>query len=162
MFYIFLQLLNTERLTIFASDLQVCFLLFESLRTHLKFQLEYFLGLLSEIIGSENQKLSYEARELALDNLLQLLRIPGFAAEIFINYDCDVYCTNLFENLTKLLSKTTLAHNAPTIYGIQVIALDALLTVIESIENNCITTKNRKTLVIEKSTFILLGPLFHN
>lgn len=137
------QLLNTERLTIFASDLQVCFLLFESLRSHLKFQLEYYLGLLSEIVSSENPKLAYEARELALDNILQLWRIPRFAAELYVNYDCDLYCTNLFENLTKILSKTTLAsYNTQMIYGSQVIAMDALMSVIESVEKNCKTIKN--------------------
>ena len=25
--------------------------------------------------------------------------------ELYLNYDCDVYCSNLFEDLTKLLSK---------------------------------------------------------
>lgn len=137
------SLLNTERLTIFASDLQVCFLLFESLRSHLKFQLEYYLGLLSDIIGSENLKMAYEVRELALENILQLWRIPGFAAELFVNYDCDLYCTNLFENLTKLLSKTTLwSYNTQMIYGTQVIAMDAVLSVIESVEKNCKNVKS--------------------
>lgn len=101
------------------------------------------MGLLSEIVSSENPKLAYEARELALDNILQLWRIPGFAAELFVNYDCDLYCTNLFENLTKTLSKTTLAtYNSQMIYGSQVIAMDALLSVIESIEKNCKNVKS--------------------
>lgn len=45
-----LQLLNTDKLQIFTAANHVCFLLFESLRTHLKFQLEsYFLKLISII-----------------------------------------------------------------------------------------------------------------
>lgn len=36
----FKQLMSIERLTVFAAALRVCFLLFEALRTHLKFQLE--------------------------------------------------------------------------------------------------------------------------
>lgn len=94
-------------------------------------------------MSSENPKLSYEARELALDNILQLWRIPRFAAELFVNYDCDLYCTNLFENITKILSKTSLSsYNTQMIYGSQVIAIDTLLSVIESIEKNCKTDKS--------------------
>lgn len=65
-FFFLFQLLNTEKLPIFASVLQVSFLLFESLRTHLKFQLERYLSRLTEIIVSDSSKISYEHREIAL------------------------------------------------------------------------------------------------
>jgi len=42
---------------------------------------------------------------LPLDSVVQLWRIPGFVTELYLNYDCDLYCPNLFEDLTKLLSK---------------------------------------------------------
>ncbi|XP_050322826.1 Golgi-specific brefeldin A-resistance guanine nucleotide exchange factor 1 [Bactrocera neohumeralis] len=133
-------LMNSERLTIFAADLQLCFLLFESLRGHLKFQLEAYLKRLSEIIASDSPKTPYEMRELALDNLLQLWRIPGFVSELYINYDCDLYCTDLFEGLVNLLSKYTLsATNA--VYSTHIISLDTLSSVIENIEQNCIASK---------------------
>lgn len=35
-----LQLLNVERMNLYVSSIRVCFLLFESMRIHLKFQLE--------------------------------------------------------------------------------------------------------------------------
>ncbi|XP_017476492.1 PREDICTED: Golgi-specific brefeldin A-resistance guanine nucleotide exchange factor 1 isoform X1 [Rhagoletis zephyria] len=134
-------LMNSERLTIFAADLQLCFLLFESLRGHLKFQMEAYLKKLSEIIASDSPKTPYEMRELALDNLLQLWRIPGFVSELYINYDCDLYCTDLFEGLVNLLSKYTLsATNA--VYSTHIISLDTLTSVIENIEQNCIASKN--------------------
>ncbi|XP_004522896.1 Golgi-specific brefeldin A-resistance guanine nucleotide exchange factor 1 isoform X1 [Ceratitis capitata] len=134
-------LMNSERLTIFAADLQLCFLVFESLRGHLKFQMEAYLKKLSEIIASDSPKTPYEMRELALDNLLQLWRIPGFVSELYINYDCDLYCTDLFEGLVNLLSKYTLsATNA--VYSTHIISLDTLTSVIENIEQNCIASKN--------------------
>ncbi|XP_075169478.1 sec7 domain-containing protein garz [Haematobia irritans] len=134
-------LMNSERLTIFAADLQVCFLMFESLRGHLKFQLESYLKKLSEIITSDNPKTPYEMRELALDNLLQLWRIPGFVTELYINYDCDLYCSDLFESITNLLSKYTLsATNA--IYNTHILAMDTLISVVDSIEGNCAAAKN--------------------
>ncbi|XP_017068830.1 Golgi-specific brefeldin A-resistance guanine nucleotide exchange factor 1 isoform X1 [Drosophila eugracilis] len=136
-----ISLLNSERLSIFAADLQLCFLLFESLRGHLKFQLEGYLRKLSEIIASDNPKTPYEMRELALDNLLQLWRIPGFVTELYINYDCDLYCTDMFESLTNLLSKYTLsATNA--VYSTHIISMDTLISVIDSIERNCAAAKN--------------------
>lgn len=139
------QLLNSERLTIFAADLQVCFLLFESQRSNLKFHLEYYLSKLAEIIASENPRTPYEMRELALDNLLQCWRIPGFATELYINYDCNLYCTNLLEDLIKLLSKNALSATQ-NIYSIHRLSLDGLLTIIESIEQNCVAAKVGKAI----------------
>lgn len=141
-------LLATERISIFAADLQLCFLMFESLRSQLKFQLEYYLTKLTDLIVNENPRILYEARELALDNLLQLWRIPGFAAELYINYDCDLYCTNLFEDLTKLMSKNTLSATH-SIYSVHTLSMDSLLTIIASIERNCIQAKNG-----EKTTYM--------
>ncbi|XP_032597071.1 Golgi-specific brefeldin A-resistance guanine nucleotide exchange factor 1 isoform X2 [Drosophila grimshawi] len=139
-----ISLLSSERLSIFAADLQLCFLLFESLRGHLKFQLECYLKKLSEIIASDNPKTPYEMRELALDNLLQMWRIPGFVTELYINYDCDLYCTDVFESLTNLLSKYTLsATNA--IYSTHIIAMDTLISVIDCIEHNCAAAKNNNS-----------------
>lgn len=129
-------LLNSERLSIFAADLQLCFLMFESLRGHLKFQLAKYLTALSEIIASETPKISYETRELALENVLQLWRIPGFATELYINYDCNLYCNNVFEDLTKLLSKNALSATQ-SIFTTHILSLDALVTVIELIGKNC-------------------------
>ncbi|XP_015907017.1 Golgi-specific brefeldin A-resistance guanine nucleotide exchange factor 1 isoform X3 [Parasteatoda tepidariorum] len=128
-------LLSVERLTIFASALRVSFLLFEALRTHLKFQLEMFLKSLLDMISTESSKVSYEQREISLDCLTQLWRIPGLVTELYINYDCDTYCSNVFEELTKMLSKN--AYPVSGLYSIHLLSLEALLAVIENIENHC-------------------------
>lgn len=60
------QLLGTDRLSILAVDLQVSFLLFESQREHLKFQMEHHINKLMEIVSSDSNRISYEQRELAL------------------------------------------------------------------------------------------------
>lgn len=52
----------------------------------------------------------YEMKEMALEALVQLWRIPSFVTELYINYDSDFYCSNLFEDLTKLLSKVKLPY----------------------------------------------------
>mgnify|MGYP005984448801 FL=1 len=120
----------------FAADLQVCFLMFESLRTHLKFQLEFYLTKLIDIIVTDSGKISYEHKEIALDNILQLWRIPGLVTELYLNYDCNMYCTNLYEDLTKLLAKNAFSATSG-VYHTHMLSLDALLTVIESIEQHC-------------------------
>ncbi|KAK9887809.1 hypothetical protein WA026_000124 [Henosepilachna vigintioctopunctata] len=135
------SLLNTERLSVFAADLQVSFLMFESLRTHLKFQLELYLTKLIDIIVSDSLKVTYEQKEVALDNILQLWRIPGLVTELYLNYDCDMYCTNLYEDLTKLLAKNAFSATSG-VYHTHLLSLDALLLVIEGIERNCTSSKN--------------------
>lgn len=99
------HLLSFERLPIYANALRVSFLLFESLRFHLKLQMEHFFIKLMDIIVSDSNKITQEQKEITIDYLLQLLRVPGFSTELYLNYDCSLNCTNLFEDLTKLLSK---------------------------------------------------------
>ncbi|KAK2500287.1 hypothetical protein MC885_017585 [Smutsia gigantea] len=136
------QLLSIERLNLYAASLRVCFLLFESMREHLKFQLEMYIKKLMEIITVENPKMPYEMKEMALEAIVQLWHIPSFVTELYINYDCDYYCSNLFEELTKLLSKVlSMITNAfpvsGQLYTTHLLSLDALLTVIDSTEAHC-------------------------
>ncbi|CAH2983926.1 unnamed protein product [Chilo suppressalis] len=128
------SLLSTERISIFALDLQVSFLLFEALRFHLKFQMEAYFKKLIEIISADTTKAIYELKEihhLTLESLAQMFRIPGLCTELYLNYDCDVYCTNIFEELTKLLSKNVVSSTA---YNVHTLSLEALMTIIDAIE----------------------------
>lgn len=130
----------------------MCFLLFESLRSDLKFHLEFYLNRLSDIVASDKAQTAYEMRELALDNILQFCRIPGFAAELYINYDCNLYCTDLLENLIKLLSKNTLsATSQQTIYSVHQMSLDGLLAIVKNIEKNCAQAKSGAVTVASQS-----------
>lgn len=142
-FLILFQLLNSERLSIFAADLQVAFLMFESLRTHLKFQLELYLSKLIDIITSDSLKVTYEHKEITLDTIIQLWRIPGFVTELYLNYDCRLYCSNLYEDLTKLLAKNAFPATSG-VYHTHLLSLDALLTVIEVIEKQCVEKSKGK------------------
>lgn len=128
------QLLSTERISIFALDLQVSFLIFEAMRFHLKFQMEAFFKKIIGIISTDTSKAIYELKEihhLALESLIQFFRIPGLCTELYLNYDCDVFCMNVFEEVTKLLSKNVVSSTA---YEIHQLSLEALLTILEGIE----------------------------
>jgi len=74
------------------------------------FYLQMYLSKLMEIIVSESNRVSYEHREIALESIVQFLRIPGLVTELYLNYDCDLYCSSLFEDLMKLLSKVSCAR----------------------------------------------------
>ncbi|GMR39829.1 hypothetical protein PMAYCL1PPCAC_10024, partial [Pristionchus mayeri] len=130
-----LQLLDTEKLPIFAAASRCCFLLMESMRAQLKFQLEALFGKLRGIVLSEQSRISYEQKEMALESIVQLWRIPGLVTELYLNFDCDLYAGNVFEDMTKLL-----AENAFPVSGLQstsLLSLDALLVVIDTIDMNC-------------------------
>ncbi|CAF4380038.1 unnamed protein product, partial [Adineta steineri] len=102
---------------------------------HLKCKFEFFITRLMELIVSEQSKISYEQKEIALETIVQLLRIPGLPAELYLNYDCDLYSTNLFEELTKMLSKN--AFPVAGLTSTHILSLDALLSVIDHIELEC-------------------------
>ncbi|GMS87930.1 hypothetical protein PENTCL1PPCAC_10105, partial [Pristionchus entomophagus] len=130
-----LQLLDTEKLPIFAAASRCCFLLMESMRAQLKFQLEAHFGKLRGIVLSEQSRISYEQKEMALESIVQLWRIPGLVTELYLNFDCDLYASNVFEDMTKLL-----AENAFPVSGLKstsLLSLDALLVVIDTIDMNC-------------------------
>lgn len=71
------SLLNSERLSVVAAACRLSFLLFESARTRLKFQLETYLLKLMDIVDHESPKVAYEKRLVALEAMAQLCRIPG-------------------------------------------------------------------------------------
>lgn len=143
------QLLSGERLNLYSASLRACFLLFESMREHLKFQLEMYIKKLMDIITIENPKMPYEMKEMALEAIVQLWRIPSFVTELYINYDCDYYCSSLFEDLTKLLSKNAFPVSGQ-LYTTHLLSLEALLTVIDSTEAHCQAKIRSNTLQDKK------------
>lgn len=110
--------------------------MFATQRKHLKYQLEIFLSRLMEVVNNEsNNKITYEHKELVLDMVVRLYKIPDFITQLYVNYDCDMYTHNIFEDLTKMLSKN--AFPVTGLYSTQFLSLDALLTVVEAIEKQC-------------------------
>ncbi|XP_025992136.2 Golgi-specific brefeldin A-resistance guanine nucleotide exchange factor 1 [Solenopsis invicta] len=130
-------LLGTDRLSILAVNLQVSYLLFESQREHLKFQLEHYLIKLMEIVVSESNRISYEQRELALEAIVRLWRIPGLPAELYLNYDCGLYSTNLYEELMKMFSKNVSVPMINGMHTMQLISLDAIIMLIVGMDIRC-------------------------
>ncbi|CAB4059242.1 GBF1 [Lepeophtheirus salmonis] len=129
------RLISSESRGIFSSNLRIAFLIFSFFRRHLKFQLEVFFQKLMDVITSESIKVVYEHKESALDLVVRLYRLPGFITQVYLNYDCDIYTSNIFEDLTKMLSKNTFPLMG--LHSTHFLSLDALLAVVDSIEGHC-------------------------
>jgi len=55
--------------------------------------------------------LSYYLNLIVLECLVQIWKIPGLVTELYLNYDCGLYCSDLYDDITKLLSKVNLQLN---------------------------------------------------
>jgi golgi-specific brefeldin A-resistance guanine nucleotide exchange factor 1 len=110
---------------------------------------------LIELIVSEQSKITFEQREIALETLVQFLRIPSLPAELYLNFDCDLYSSNLLEELTKTLSKN--AFPLAGLTSTHLLSLDALLSIIDHIESECqYQVQQQKTDGNENLNFIEL------
>ncbi|KAG8844780.1 GDP/GTP exchange factor for ARF, partial [Serendipita sp. 405] len=75
-----------------------------------------------------------ETRELMLEILGHLSRYPDFMVDVWVNYDCDVNCEDVFERLIDFLSKS-IQYVDPQQRGAQVLCLDLLLSFVSHMAN---------------------------
>ena len=137
-----------EDLAIISQALRVVFNLFMSIKNHMKVQLEVFLiSVHMRLIGTQSNGLSTPVsngmasntalsqslataaakEELALESLVEFCREPSLMNDIYVNYDCDMQCTNLFDSIIttlcrralpkSLLTETSLAGDKPVKAG---------------------------------------------
>ena len=163
-----LRLSTSNDLTILGLALRVIFNLFNGIKDHLKVQLEVFLTsvhlrVLSFSVSPQTHErvwaCSPERRELALESLLEFCREPMLMADLYLNYDCDMNCTNLFETICATLSKVanpeqngaaidtsnndddadSIAESAnkPKLNILNRLALEGILAVIDAIARKC-------------------------
>lgn len=153
---------NNNGSIILLTVLRILFIIFDSMRMDMKYQLEVFITRLMEIIGdgqqnpiniNQNQqsRWMYEQRELALDYLTQLWKLPTFVTELYLNYDCDLFCSNLFEDLTKLLSKNAFPMQTG-INSIHLLCLEGLASILDGIESHCTTRLNSTSSGVNTSS----------
>jgi brefeldin A-resistance guanine nucleotide exchange factor 1 len=126
-----LQNSRTTNLQILSPTLRVVFNMFNSVREHMKVQLEVFFN---SIHLAESQV--YEIREMALESLVEFCREPQLMVELYTNYDCDVHCTNLFEDMCKFLSKNTFPLSG-SLNALNLLSLEGLLAIVGSLCESC-------------------------
>lgn len=89
---------------IFKSSLKLFLTIFKYYREHLKDQIEIFFNkILIQILESEN--IGFQHKNAILETLLLLADDCNFLVEIYVNYDCDINCSGIFQNLIDLLTR---------------------------------------------------------
>lgn len=123
--------MHTRNISLFTTTLRIFFSLYLCARQHLKLQVEaFFISLLARIM--DNKVTPYEQQELALECLVEFCRLPDLMVDLYVNYDCDLYCTNMFDNLCKFLYKNAFPVSG-SLYTIHLLSLDGLLSIVQSI-----------------------------
>ena len=56
--------------------------------------------------------------------------------DIYTNYDCDMQCTNLFEDMVKFLSKNTFPLSG-SLNALNLLSLEGLLAIVRSLADAC-------------------------
>ena len=107
-----LQWSTTHDLMLLNLTLRVIFNLFQSMRNHLKVPLEVFLTSVHLRILDPASSATSEEREVALESLLEFCQEVALMQDIYLNYDCDISCTNLYEMICTTLAKVVIGKAA--------------------------------------------------
>jgi len=126
-----LQTLLAEELGVLTLTLRIVFNLFSSMKQHLKPQLELLLRTMVALVARHQS--AYEHQEVVLESFSELCRMPSFGVDLYVNYDCDMHCTNLFHDLCKFFYKNSFPASG-ALYTIHLLSLDCLLALLQSIE----------------------------
>ncbi|KAG6481366.1 ARF guanine-nucleotide exchange factor GNOM-like isoform X1 [Zingiber officinale] len=104
--------------------------LYRHLRSELKLQLEAFFSCVILRLTQSRYGASYQQQEVTMEALVDFCRQKNFMTEMYANFDCDITCCNMFEELANLLSKSAFPINCP-LSSMHVLALDGLIAVVE-------------------------------
>lgn len=128
-----IQNLQTDNFLILSGALSLTRNLFVFLTRHIKLQMELILNKLIEWIMVEG--VPYQKQEVTLEFLVDLLRVPNFISELYINYDCDPNCSDLFERIAVFLYKNSYPPDG-SLYTTHVLTLDGLLSIARGIADH--------------------------
>jgi len=135
---------SSRNLSVISNTLNLAVDIFTRLRHHLKYQFEAFLERLMEMLvtssdqapeslhstSSDIRNSSLEFRSDVLNAVLELFRIlDRFPHELYYNYDCDPYSSNIYENLVQICSKNCFQQSIETHFTpIQLTSFKCLMT----------------------------------
>jgi len=85
-------------------SLSIFMCLLKDFKVHLKMQIEvFFKEIIIHIIESPSS--SFDQKWMVLDALISMCSDPQCIVDLFVNYDCDLQSTNIFERIILILSK---------------------------------------------------------
>lgn len=152
-----ISILKTSKsIPIISNALNLAVDIFIELRFHLKYQFEAFLERLMEMLATNNSDQTtnesqhgslsiisssssssfnglsgiQELRSDVLNAVLELFKnIQHFPHELYYNFDCDPYSSNIYENLVQICSKNCFQHSIETQFTpTQLISFKCLLS----------------------------------
>ncbi|KAK8924105.1 ARF guanine-nucleotide exchange factor GNOM [Platanthera zijinensis] len=85
--------------------------LYDHLRTELKFQIEAFFSYIILRLAQGKYGATFHQQEVAMEALVDFCRQKMFMAEVYANLDCDITCSNVFEDLINFLSRSAFPVN---------------------------------------------------
>jgi len=106
--------------------------LYQHLRQELKLQLETFFSLVVLRLAQSKYGATYQQQEVVMEALVDFCRQKTFMVEMYANFDCDISCSDVFEDIANLLSKSAFPVNSP-LSSIHILALDGLIAVMQGI-----------------------------
>ncbi|KAK4741398.1 hypothetical protein SAY87_024986 [Trapa incisa] len=119
-------------------------------RTELKLQLEAFFSCVILRLAQGGNGISYPQQEVAMEALVDFCRQKDFVVDMYVNLDCDLICSDVFENIVVLLSRTAIPEDS-SMSPMHILALDGLLAVIkritERIDGGCGSVDSKWTLL---------------
>lgn len=128
--------------------------LYHHLRTELKLQLEAFFSCVILRLAQSRHGASYQQQEVAMEALVDFCRQKTFMVEMYANLDCDITCSNVFEDLANLLSKSAFPVNCP-LSAMHILALDGLIAVIQGMAErigNASVSSEQSPVTLEEYT----------
>ena len=107
---------RTQQSVLYAATLRCFYSLVLTYRHRLHMQIEVMLNSVylrflhsksnSNVSVDASSSSSYDLKELTLESLFDLCRLPWWWSELYINYDCRSSSTNVYENLIRSLCKS--------------------------------------------------------
>ncbi|XP_031399588.1 ARF guanine-nucleotide exchange factor GNOM-like [Punica granatum] len=104
--------------------------LYHHMHTELKLQLEAFFSCVILRLAQGGNGHSYPQEEVAMEALVDFCRQKEFVIDMYVNLDCDVTCSNVFEDIVNLLSKSAIPEDS-SLSSMHTLALDGLIAVIK-------------------------------
>ncbi|KAM5547703.1 ARF guanine-nucleotide exchange factor GNL2 [Rosa sericea] len=108
--------------------------MYHFLRRYIRLQLEsFFAFVLFRVAGAPGA--TTQLQEVALEGIINFCRQPSFVVEVYVNYDCDPFCHNVFEEIGKLLCKQSFPVGGP-LSSLQIQAFEGLVVMIHNIADS--------------------------
>ena len=129
---------TTNDLIILSLTLRVIFNLFQPmLRNQMKVPLEVFLTSVHiRILDQAQRGFSMEQQEAGLESLLEFCQEPSLMHDLYLNYDCDMNCSNLFDTIMTTLVASAVSEG-PWVMSLNKLAVEGILSVMEAIARKC-------------------------